>query len=89
MKKDEIKNYLGQTVKDTITGAVGVCISYSMSVYRSPRIEITPIESKDGHPCDSYWDDPVRYDILDEIPRKTIVTIIGDNSVRITKDVDK
>lgn len=60
---------LGDKVKDTITGMVGIAVSRTEFLHGCVRISVQPQELKDGKPVDpSYVDEPQ----LDIIERATV-----------------
>lgn len=62
---------LGDKVKDTISGFVGIATGRSEYLYGCVRICVTPAEMKDGKPIDPLWFDEDQLSMVEDasVPR--------------------
>lgn len=62
---------LGNKVKDSVTGLMGIAVARSEWLWGCVRIAIQPQELKDGKPIDEIWLDEDRLEIIEEKKRKS------------------
>lgn len=58
---------LGDKVKDSISGFIGIATGRSEYLYGCVRICVTPAEMKDGKPIDPLWFDEDQLSLLESV----------------------